>query len=109
MLEKQIEQKVCEYAKSKGFLAYKFTSPARRSVPDRLFLGPNGVCFFIEFKAQGNTPTKAQAREILRLQHHGHRVYVCDSIEYGEHIINFEITGNATWLSAEGNHVQSAT
>ena len=38
MLEKQIESKVCDYAKSKGVLAYKFTSPARAAVPDRLFI-----------------------------------------------------------------------
>ena len=36
MLEKQIEAKVCEYAKTKGVLVYKFTSPARAAVPDRL-------------------------------------------------------------------------
>ncbi len=101
MLEKQIEQAVCTYAKSKGLLAYKFTSPARRSVPDRLFLAPNGVCFFIEFKQRGNTPTIAQAREILRIQNQGHRVYVCDDVEAGKHVINFEITGNATWLNAK--------
>ena len=38
MLEKQIERKVCDYAKNKGLLAYKFTSPARAAVPDRLFI-----------------------------------------------------------------------
>jgi hypothetical protein len=34
-LEKVIEAKVNAYAQSKGFLVYKFTSPARRAVPDR--------------------------------------------------------------------------
>ncbi len=101
MLEKQIEQAVCTYAKSKGFLAYKFTSPARRSVPDRLFLGPNGVCFFIEFKARGNLPTSAQEREIFRIRRMGHRVYIIDNVEEGKQAINFEITGDASWLNAK--------
>ena len=109
MLEKQIEQVVCAYAKSRGLLAYKFTSPARRSVPDRLFLGPDGVSFFIEFKAPGNVPTKLQSREITRITALGHRVYVCDDVEIGKRWIDFEITGDATGLSAEGDRVQSSS
>ena len=36
MLEKDIEARVCEYARAKGVLAYKFTSPARAAVPERV-------------------------------------------------------------------------
>ena len=62
MLEKQIEARVCEYARAKGMLAYKFTSPARAAVPDRLFIAPDGRMFFCEFKAEGKKPTPAQER-----------------------------------------------
>ena len=49
MLEKQIEAKVCDYAKERGLLVYKFTSPNRMAVPDRMFIRPDGKVFFIEF------------------------------------------------------------
>ena len=44
LLEKQIERSVCDYAKSIGFLVYKFTSPERAAVPDRMFITPKGRC-----------------------------------------------------------------
>lgn len=74
MLERNIEAAVCDYAKTKGFLVYKFTSPQRAAVPDRMFVTPKGVVFFIEFKATGKQPTAAQLREHSRLR--GHKVVV---------------------------------
>ena len=56
MLEKQIESAVCDYANSKGFLAYKFASPNRAAVPDRMMVLPSGHIFFVEFKAEGKKP-----------------------------------------------------
>lgn len=106
MLEKDIESKVCSYAKARGLVPYKFTSPNRRSVPDRLFLGPGDLCFFIEFKAPGKEPTSAQEREIERISRIGHRVYVIDSIETGKRAINFETTGDASWLSDQSGGFQ---
>ena len=50
MLEKQIEGRVGTYAKEQGFLVYKFTSPQRSAVPDRLYINPRGFMFFVEFK-----------------------------------------------------------
>ncbi len=84
-LEKVIEQKVCDFAKTKGCLAYKFTSPARRSVPDRLFIMPNhrGV-FFIEFKRKGHKPTPSQEVEIQKIRKQGTMVLVIDNIEAGK-------------------------
>lgn len=81
-LEKDIEKKVCDYAKTLGILCYKFTSPARRSVPDRLFIMPaaKGI-FFIEFKRKGKLPTPAQEVEIAKIRAQGVSVFVCDSVE----------------------------
>ena len=118
MLEKEIEQKVCEYAKSKGLWPEKFKTPAKRAAPDRIISGFPGTVFFVEFKATGKAKTihpgatgheGRQYRDHLKRRKLGHRVYVCDSVEYGERIINFEITGNAAWLSAESNQIQSAS
>jgi hypothetical protein len=80
MLEKDIEAKVRAKAIAAGWLVYKFTSPSRRSVPDRLFIRGGRVAF-VEFKRPGGTLTAGQAREIDRLRHAGAEVYVCYSVE----------------------------
>ena len=92
MLERDIEDAVCKHARKQyKMLTLKFTSPQRRNVPDRIFLGFNGLMFFIEFKAPGKTPSDGQAREINRIEGRGHRVYVCDDIEEGKDIIDIEV------------------
>lgn len=88
MLEKQIEAKVCEYAKSEGLLAYKFTSPARAAVPDRLFVAPDGRVWFCEFKAEGKKPTAAQEREHKKLRDMNVSVFVIDNIQDGKTMID---------------------
>jgi hypothetical protein len=88
MLERQIEKKVCDYAKSKGMLVYKFNSPSRAAVPDRLFITPHGRMFFIEFKRTGQSATPAQVREIDKLMEHYVWVFVVDTVDDGNRIID---------------------
>lgn len=88
MLEKDIEKKVCKYAKDNGFLVYKFTSPGQWAVPDRVFISPNKSVFFIEFKAPGKKPTPAQMREITRIRDKGILVFVVDDVTDGKRIID---------------------
>ena len=90
MLEKQIEKKVCDYAKALGVLVYKFTSPARAAVPDRLFIVPHSHVFFIEFKRTGEKATPTQAREHARLKDVGIRVYVVDDVSHGYNVVDYE-------------------
>lgn len=78
--------------RTKAFLrgiAYKFVSPARRNVPDRLLLVPvppehrelvARYVRFAECKAPGCKPTKGQAREHARLRELGFVVEVVDTI-----------------------------
>ena len=87
MLEKQIEKKVCDYAKSFGFQVYKFTSPGMRAVPDRLFVY-KGKIFFIEFKRGGCKVTGPQEREHTRLREAGATVFVVDDVSRGKFIID---------------------
>jgi hypothetical protein len=94
MLEKQIEQKVCDYAKSKGVLAYKFTSPARAAVPDRLFIAPDGRVWFCEFKREGQKPTAAQEREHARLREQKVNVFVIDNVTEGKLMIDVMVMGS---------------
>lgn len=87
MLEKEIEHKVCQFAKDNGILVYKFTSPSRAAVPDRLFILPGGKVFFIEFKRSGQKPTPAQQREHELLRNQGVDVFVVDDVGYGKELI----------------------
>lgn len=80
MLESKIEAHLVKRVKDAGGTAYKFTSPQRRSVPDRLVLMPGGRATFVECKASGQRPTDAQAREHARLWALGFPVLVVDSI-----------------------------
>ena len=82
MRESVIEKKVGDYATSKGWLVYKFSSPNTRAVPDKIFMR-NGVVFFIEFKAPGKLPTKLQYANHKRIKEHGVSVFVIDDIEKG--------------------------
>lgn len=87
-LEKDIEKRVVDYARSKKMLVYKFTSPSRRSVPDRLFLTQSGGVFFIEFKRLGQKPTASQEVEINKIQLQGVNVFVVDTVERGKSIVD---------------------
>jgi hypothetical protein len=81
MLERDIEAHLVEGVKCLGGVAYKFTSPGRRNVPDRICVLPRGVVFFVELKASGKKPTAGQLREHQRLRDLGQPVFVCDSLE----------------------------
>lgn len=87
-LEKEIEAKVVAYAKNLKMLVYKFTSPSRRSVPDRMFITPKGVVFFIEFKRLGQTCTPAQHVEGDKIRQAGIQVFIVDNVEGGKVVIN---------------------
>lgn len=75
-LEATVEEYLRKAVKKYGGIAYKFNSPARRSVPDRIIVLPNGVLHFIEMKTIGGKVSPGQRREIARLRRLGHTVYV---------------------------------
>ena len=81
MLEKAIELSLVKRIKELGGIAYKFVSPNRRSVPDRLCLLPGGRVLFVECKAPGKRPTVLQAKEHERLRALGFEVLVVDNKE----------------------------
>lgn len=94
LLEKDIESAVCRYAKKKGMLHDKFSSPGKRSVPDQLFTNKNGFMFFIEFKAPGKKATPKQVSDHNKRRAKGVSVYVVDNIDEGKSIIDEHID---TW------------
>jgi len=87
MDEKTVERALVKYVKDQGGIAYKFTSPNRRSVPDRLCLFPGGKVVFVECKRPGRKVTKLQAREHERLKVLGFEVLVVDNKEDADALI----------------------
>ena len=87
MSEKRIETNHVKRVKAKAGTSYKFTSPARRNVPDRLDLYPippihqdivGRYVVFTECKDFNKVPNAGQKREIARLVKLGFKVEICD-------------------------------
>jgi len=76
--EKDIEQYLLKRCRAYGWYAPKFTSPGRRSVPDRMIVMPGKIAF-VELKAPGKKPTPKQLWEHERLETYGYPVSVVDS------------------------------
>lgn len=79
-LEKEIEADIVKAARYAGWLAYKFTSPSNRGVPDRIFFR-NGKTVAIEVKRPGRSPTKLQEYELAKLRRAGITAGVATSVE----------------------------
>lgn len=87
MLERDIEGYLVKRCKEIGALADKFTSPQRRSVPDRLITF-NGRVLFVELKATGKKPTEAQVRDHERRRAAGAEVVWLDSCAAVDKLVN---------------------
>lgn len=85
--EKAIERYLCEQVKGLKGEAYKFVSPMRRFVLDRICVMPHGKVWFVELKSTGQRPCEGQMREITRLVSKGHHASWADSKEDVDNII----------------------
>ncbi|MDE9499348.1 VRR-NUC domain-containing protein [Xenorhabdus bovienii] len=81
--ESVIENHLVKEIKKAGGIAYKFVSPGRRSVPDRICILPGGRVVFVECKAPGEKPRPDQLREHERLRAVGCEVVVLDNKNVG--------------------------
>lgn len=52
MLEKDIESWLNKKIKEIGGLSFKFTSPGNPGVPDRIYIFPDGLVWFVELKTE---------------------------------------------------------
>lgn len=86
--EVDIEVRISDRVKALGGIPFKFTSPSRRSVPDRLCLLPvpehhraivRQYVRFVEAKKPGAVATASQHREHERLRALGFYVIVIDT------------------------------
>jgi len=97
MLERDIEAHLVSLCKEWHILCEKFTSPSRRSVPDRMLT--YRTVAFLELKATGKRPTAAQERDHERRREHGADVFWTDSKEGVEtFVLNFMI-GRAPFMA----------
>lgn len=94
MLEKILERKITSKAKQLGFLTYKFSSPANRGVPDKIFITPTGKIFFIEFKSTKGKLTELQKHEITNLWNYQINTHVVRDFEDGITILDYYINNN---------------
>lgn len=81
MLERDVERALVRKVKALGGLCDKFTSPGKRSVPDRIVTMPGGIIIFVELKAAGKKPTEMQMRDHTRRRALGCDVRVIDTVE----------------------------
>ena len=88
MLEKEVERKLVTAVQMMDGVAVKFVSPGFAGMPDRLVLLPGGRIAFVEVKRPGEKPRPLQKARHHMLRRLGFRVYVLDSIEEIERIID---------------------
>lgn len=81
MRERDIERYLAGLCTAHGGVAWKWVSPGRRGVPDRIIVLPGGRVMFAEVKAPGGRTTVLQQRVHARLRALGAVVEVVDSIE----------------------------
>lgn len=88
--EAVVEKAHMDRVKADGGISFKFVSPSRRSVPDRLDLRPVPHAVrelvakyvrFTECKRPGEVATPAQEREHNRLRALGYQVDVVDEVK----------------------------
>ena len=76
--EGYVEEYLVEQAEERGHVCYKWVSPGRRGVPDRILIG-NGHVIFVELKSSVGVLSKSQQLMIPRLREHGADVRVIRS------------------------------
>ncbi|HEY0200321.1 MAG TPA: VRR-NUC domain-containing protein [Burkholderiaceae bacterium] len=76
--EREVEALLVKRVQAAGGQAYKFTSPGRVGVPDRIVLLPWREPVFVEVKRKGMVPRPSQVREHQRMRAAGATVVVID-------------------------------
>lgn len=79
--EKDIEKKFAKWCVAYDILFWKFTSPGRKGVPDRLLLDSRGKAVFLEFKRRGQKPSSLQQRHLVVLNKRSIPAAFVDSFE----------------------------
>lgn len=87
-LETVAERRFADFVRKQGYTCIKIQ---RRGWPDRLIQLDNGYSFYIEFKRQGEKPTKLQEFTHNTIRQQGTHVYVADTFEFAELVFTYEL------------------
>lgn len=68
--ERDVERYLVKECEKRGWLCWKFVSPGRRGVPDRVVIRHGGVAF-VEVKRKGGRVSPLQIRRIEELTRRG--------------------------------------
>lgn len=68
--ERAVERYLIKECEKRGWLCWKFVSPGRRGVPDRIVIRPGAVAF-VEVKRKGGRVSPLQLRRIDELTRRG--------------------------------------
>lgn len=77
-IENEIEAYLLKSCRAVGFLCWKFTSPGRAGVPDRVVISPRATVF-VEVKRPGERLRRLQQAVKTKMLGAGAAVYVVDS------------------------------
>ncbi len=91
MKEKVVEAYLVREIENRGGTCEKFTSPARRSVPDRICSMRRGQIFYVEVKQPGEEATPAQRRDHDRRRARGFHVFVIDTKEGVDYLLTAQL------------------
>lgn len=78
--ERTVEQALKRMVEKAGGCCYKFTSPSRAGVPDRIVVLRSRVVF-VELKATGEKPRALQKAVAKTIRKAGGRVYCLSSVQ----------------------------
>nr|WP_317958462.1 VRR-NUC domain-containing protein [Oceanobacillus kimchii] len=76
MKESQLEKRLKDKVEQLGGLCFKWVSPGKRGVPDRICLLAKGRTVFVEMKAPNGKLSPLQKKRIQELEKLGHEVRV---------------------------------
>lgn len=79
--EKVIERYLVDSVKELGGMCLKYSNPGMVGYPDRICLLPGGCIAWVELKSKGERLKAVQKVRISQMAKIGHKVYVCDSKE----------------------------
>ena len=85
-LEKDLESDITDFAEVRGWWSTKYVAPARRGVPDRIFIRRSRIVF-IEVKKLDEEARLQQERVHREMRAHGAEVHVVDNIEDARRIL----------------------